>query len=327
MAAPMLNSNPPVEKDIHGQRDLPAGSDPVHSQDASLDFPTEQSIRDFWNTHPCGNNQVESLKADYEAFFERYDAFRYSSEGHILRRLDAIDFKGKSVLEIGLGEGADSEQIIRRGARWTGLDLTPESIERVSTRLKLKGLPYDRIECGSALAIPFADNTFDMVFSHGVLHHIPEVKRAQQEIARVLKPEGELIAMLYARRSLNYLVAIGIVRRIAVAGLYMVGARPRGIVGGHLANARREGLWQYLKMSNFIHRNTDGPENPYSKVYDPEIVRADFPDFDIDRSYQDHMHAPPLPVGALKPLSGILGWHLWVHMKPRKAGNARNAVR
>jgi SAM-dependent methyltransferase len=282
---------------------------------------SEQDIRAFWDAHPCGDHQVESLNADYEAFFQRYDEFRYSREGHILRRLDAIDFKGKRVLEIGLGQGADSEQIIRRGAIWSGLDLTPEAIQRVSKRLQLRELPYERLECGSALAIPFSDNSFDMVFSHGVLHHIPQVRKAQSEIARVLKPDGRLVAMLYARRSLNYLVAIAIVRRIAVASLYMIGAKPGGIVGGHLANARREGLWHYLKMSNFIHRNTDGPLNPYSKVYDLAAVRADFPDFQIERSYQDLMHAPPLPVAPLKPLAAIMGWHLWVHLAPRK-GNA-----
>jgi ubiquinone/menaquinone biosynthesis C-methylase UbiE len=285
------------------------------------EIPSEQAIRDFWDAHPCGDHQVESLKADYEAFFERYDKFRYSREGHILCRLDAIDFQGKRVLEIGLGQGADSEQIIRRGAIWSGLDLTPESIERVSARLQLRGLPYERLECGSALAMPFHDSSFDIVFSHGVLHHIPDVKAAQREIARVLKPGGRLIAMLYARRSLNYTVAISIVRRMAIVVLYAVGAQPGGIVGGHLANARRQGLWRYLKMSNFIHRNTDGPENPYSKVYDLATVRADFPDFQVERSYQDFMHAPPLPVPHFKPLAGILGWHLWVHLVPRK-GNA-----
>jgi ubiquinone/menaquinone biosynthesis C-methylase UbiE len=280
--------------------------------------PSENEIRDFWNAHPCGDHQVESLHADYEAFFERYDKFRYSREAHILRRLDALDLKGKRVLEIGLGQGADSEQLIRRGAIWSGLDLTPESIERVSTRLQLRGLHYDRLECGSALAMVFSDNSFDMVFSHGVLHHIPDVKTAQREIARVLKPDGRLVAMLYARRSLNYLVAISMLRRMALIGLYSVGAQPDGIAGQHLANAKRQGLWRYLKMSNFIHRNTDGPENPYSKVYDLATVRADFPDFRIERSYQDHMHAPPLPVAALKPLASILGWHLWVHLVPRK---------
>lgn len=153
-------------------------------------IPTEKNIRDFWDAHPYGDHQVDSLKADYEAFSQRYDKFRYNREGHILRR-----------------------------------------------------------------------------------------RTAQHEIARVLKPNGRLMTVLDARRSLNYLVAIAVVRRIAVTMLYLIGAQPGGIVCGHLGNARREGLWRYLRMSNFIHRNTDGPENPYTKVYDLATVRADFPAF------------------------------------------------
>src|SRR6204780_4858316 len=229
---------------------------------------TEQAIREFWDTHPCGESQVETLRADHEAFFQQYDAFRYRLEAHILKRLDAIDFKDKHVLEIGLGQGADSEQIIRRGAIWSGLDLTPESMSRVSARLRLRGLPYQRLELGSALSLPFPDDSFDIVFSHGVLDHVPDIVQAQKEIARVLKPGGRLIAMLYARRSLNYLVAISVVRRLSLATLFLGRVEAGGMIAGHIANAKRLGLREYLSLPNFIHGNTDGPLNPYSKVYD-----------------------------------------------------------
>jgi hypothetical protein len=127
--------------------------------------------------------------------------------------------------------------------------------------------------------------------------------------------------MLYARRSLNYLVSIAVVRRAALAALYLMylaGARPGGIVAGHLSNARKLGLRRYLAMRRFVHANTDGPENPYSKVYDRATVRADFPDFYIEHVQQDFLHAPPLPVAPLKFLARVLGWHLWVRMKSRK---------
>lgn len=284
----------------------------------------EDEIRDFWQRNPCGAGLVgdlsEEKRQQYTEFFERYDAYRYSKEPHILKNLDAIDFRGKRVLEIGLGQGADAEELIKRGAIYNGIDLTDESMKRVKMRFELKDLPHESVRQGSALNLPFEDNSFDIVFSHGVLHHIPEIRKASSEIARVLGSGGELIAMLYAKRSMNYLMSISVVRRLALLGYYVMGRKGDGIVAGHLANAKGAGIWSYLSMKNFIHRNTDGPHNPYSKVYDLAAVRDDFPDFEIVKSYQSFMHAPPLAVRWM-PFEKVLGWHLWVHMRPRKTEN------
>jgi SAM-dependent methyltransferase len=149
-----------------------------------------------------------------------------------------------------------------------------------------------------------------MVFSHGVLHHIPEITRAQAEIRRVLKPDGLLLMMVYSKWSLNYLVSIGIVRRLGLLTTYALGLRAKGIVADHLDNAREVGLWRYLRMSNFIHRNTDGPHSPYSKVYSLGLIASDFQDFEIVGWHREFMHAPPLSVGwrRSRPCSaGIFG--------------------
>ena len=279
---------------------------------------TEVEVKDFWNQFPCGDLLVGGLaqhRGDYEAFFTRYDEYRYSKEAHILRCLDQIDFDGRQVLEIGLGQGADAEQIIRRGGIWSGLDLTPESVERVKARLALRELPHRAVKQGSVLQIPYEDNSFDIVFSHGVLHHVPDIQSAQKEILRVLKPDGQLIVMLYARWSLNNLLAIAVVRRLGLLALYMTNHRPGGMFDQHLDNAHTMGLWRYLRMENFIHRNTDGPLNPYAKLYDVATIEHDFPDFDIEKSYKVFMHAPPLQVKWL-PMERLLGWHLWAHMRP-----------
>ncbi len=278
----------------------------------------EKNIQSFWNAHPCGEQFAGGLQEDYQRFFDEYDAYRYRTEGHILTCLDACGLEGQNVLEIGLGQGADSEQIIRRGGNWHGLDLTPESVDRVKTRMALKSLPYRDIKQGSALEIPYEDNQFDVVYSHGVLHHIPDIGKAQQEISRVLKPQGRLIIMLYAKWSLNYLLSIVVVRRIGLLGLWVLPVTPKGIYAQHVSNAKEAGLMNYLKMERFIHHNTDGPLNPYAKVYDVKEVQKDFSDFSVEHAHKEFMHAPPLPVHGL-PGAGVMGWHLWVHLRNNKA--------
>ncbi|HEV7698674.1 MAG TPA: class I SAM-dependent methyltransferase [Pyrinomonadaceae bacterium] len=282
---------------------------------------TQASIQDFWQAHPCGAELVgdlnEETRAEYQQFFDRYDEYRYNKEPHILKNLDRIDWQEKRVLEIGLGQGADAEQIAKRGGIYSGVDLTDESVKRVRMRFALKDLPFDRIEQASALDLPFDDNAFDVVFSHGVLHHIPEIRSAQAEIARVLKRDGSLIVMLYAKWSVNYLLAISVVRRLGLAGLYVSRTRPGGIYNDHLDNAKKVGLGKYLTMQNFVNVSTDGPFNPYSKVYDRGEIERDFPAFDIVETHKEFMHAPPLPIGWL-PLAGALGWHLWATMRAKK---------
>jgi SAM-dependent methyltransferase len=290
----------------------------------------EQAIQDFWQGHPCGDAQVGGLRerfhGDYDKFFTDYDKFRYQKEPHLPACIDGLNVAGRKVLEIGLGEGAESEQLIRHGAHWSGVDLTAEAAERVRTRLTLRDLPFDELKQGSVLDLPYEDNSFDMVFSHGVLHHVPEIKRAQSEIHRVLRPGGELVIMMYARWSLNYLVAIGLVRRAALLAAYplaragLVSDDPRrGMLAAHLANAKERGLSRYLRLDEFTHRNTDGPANPYALVYDRGRIERDFPSFQVTRTYKRHMHAPPLPVDRL-PGETLMGWHLWAHLKPRDLG-------
>src|SRR5215471_1145433 len=101
----------------------------------------EQAIKEFWQGHPCGDAQVGGLRdrfrGDYDRFFADYDQFRYRNERHLPACIEALDVAGKKVLEIGLGEGAESERLIRHGARWSGVDLTTESVARVGARLTL----------------------------------------------------------------------------------------------------------------------------------------------------------------------------------------------
>lgn len=282
-----------------------------------------QDIERFWDANPCGETLV-GKEEDWKVFFHKYDQYRYATEGHILAELDRLDVSGKNLLEIGIGQAADSEQLIRRGARWHGLDLTAEAVFRARKRFELFQLPYQAIKQGSVEHIPYPDHTFDIVYSHGVLHHIPNIRAVSAEIRRVLRPGGRLVLMLYHSGSFNYLVSINVVRRILLLGLYsFVKVGGKGLIKspillGHIKNAEEYGLLCYLKNPLFMMKNTDGPENPYSKVYDLPTVGVDFREFTIIESrlhFLNERHLPllkVLPQSLLNRLAGKYGWHLWV---------------
>ncbi len=291
-------------------------------------IPKEREIGDFWQEHPCGENLTGHL-ADWQTHFDNYDRFRYGTERHILEELDRIGFSGKRVLEIGIGQAADSVQIAKRGAEWNGLDLTEAAVERARIRFQLCGIEYGAVKQGSAIEIPWSDKTFDIVYSHGVLHHIPDVTQAAKEIHRVLKDQGRLIVMLYHKNSLNYYLSILLIRRVLFSGVYALSRLgmkrliKSKLVLRHIENAEKHGLLDYLKSGNFIHPNTDGPENPYSKVYILQEVKEDFRDFVIEGHsvhFLNLRHFPGLrflPDRLLSRMEARWGWHLWIFMRKK----------
>lgn len=273
----------------------------------------ENDVQSFGNAHPCGDHIAGGLHGesadDYDRSFTAYDTRRYGQESHLPACLDEIDWRGLKVPESGLGQGSESKHLIRRGASWSGPDLTHEPVDRVRARLAIRASPHDDLQRGSVLAIPWPDDTFDLVFSHGVLHHVPKTQAAQREIHRVLKPGGGLVAMLYARGSLNYQLSIKAVCRVMLAAAYPL-RRSRFLpeapmLRQHLTNAETQCLRRYLAIDNVTHRNSDGPLYPYARAYSLRQVAPDFPDFELVRSYSRYMPTPPLPARRLCAGTGV----------------------
>lgn len=125
------------------------------------------------------------------------------------------DLKGRDVLEIGCGTGVHARLLAEAGARVSAVDLTPTAVELTTRRLALAGLEADVREA-DAESLPFADASFDFVWSWGVIHHSESTKRVISEVARVLRPGSRLALMVYHRSSitfwLNYVAYRGVVR-------------------------------------------------------------------------------------------------------------------
>lgn len=161
----------------------------------------KSEVHDFWNKSACGTFLVDKEKYTLE-YFEELENLRYSMQPEIHSFAQFSRSKDKRVLEVGVGAGADFLQWVRSGAKAYGIDLTEEAIEHVKHRLNLYGLEADGYVVADSEALPFDDNTFDMVYSWGVIHHTPDTPKAMKEIIRVCKPGGKIKVMIYHRHSL-----------------------------------------------------------------------------------------------------------------------------
>jgi 2-polyprenyl-3-methyl-5-hydroxy-6-metoxy-1,4-benzoquinol methylase len=158
-------------------------------------------------SHPDGVKRVE---LGSKAFFDEADSGFINwnlpledRSGPFGRIFPYEKYRGKKVLEIGCGMGYMSSLWARRGASVTAVDLNATSIQQTKRRFELLGIKGEILK-EDANHLPFADETFDYVYSWGVLHHSPNLGRSVSELARVLKSGGEYGVMLYSRSSILY---------------------------------------------------------------------------------------------------------------------------
>lgn len=163
----------------------------------------KEEVRRFWDAQPCGL-ATGSDAVGSRAFFDQVEEHRYRVEWFIPRLVEFARWRSQRVLEIGCGLGTDTLQFLRAGAEVTALDLSPRSVWLAHERARQNGHRGLFLNA-DAETLPFADASFDLVYSWGVLHHTPDTQRAVDEVRRVLRPGGIALIMLYHRRSLRAL--------------------------------------------------------------------------------------------------------------------------
>jgi SAM-dependent methyltransferase len=164
----------------------------------------------FWN-ELCGSALARSLGITEHTpeALRRFDEAYMALYPYLASYVFQEDLRGRRVLEIGIGYGTLGQVIAARDCEYHGLDVASGPVDMMRYRLQLMGRGAgDRIRHGSVLSMPYPDESFDYVYSIGCLHHTGNLRRAVDEIHRVLAPGGKAIVMLYHRHSLRQFIQI-----------------------------------------------------------------------------------------------------------------------
>jgi ubiquinone/menaquinone biosynthesis C-methylase UbiE len=121
------------------------------------------------------------------------------------------NYRGRRVLEVGCGAGTDLVRFARHGARVTGVDLAASAIRLAAANFAFAGLQAELVVADGE-ALPFRDQTFDLVYAHGVVQYTTNGRTLVEECRRALKPGGQAIFQVYNR--LSWLNALSRVAKV-----------------------------------------------------------------------------------------------------------------
>ncbi len=246
-----------------------------------------------WTANPCGAVEGDEKTLDY---FLRVERSRYEQQPWQRERFRFEQYAGQRVLEIGVGLGTDLVQFAKAGAVCHGVDITDRHLDMTARNFALRGLPVE-LKRGDATRIDYPGGTFDVVYSFGVIHHVPDARAVMSEIARVLKPGGRCFVALYHKGSFFHMYML-LVRGLLQGRLFRLG------YAGLMATVEGGADGVYMK--------------PYVKLYSRREAKALLSGFRVDRVSVHHVEigrfrsklvgrvvAPVL--GQLEPL---LGWYV-----------------
>ena len=161
--------------------------------------PSNADVRDYWNRH-IHDLEITRHPVGSPGFFADLDQYHFEKLHHLPRLVPFDGYRGKHVLDVGCGAGTDLVRFARGGAVVTGVDIAPSAIELATENFAQQGLAADLREADGE-HLPFPDETFDLVYAHGVVQYTSNARALVDECRRVLKPGGEAIVQVYNRIS------------------------------------------------------------------------------------------------------------------------------
>ena len=281
------------------------------------------AAQSVWGASPAGATFGDGAQIGTREFFEAVMERRSNWEQPWLTDIVPFEsFRGKRVLELGCGAGYDAYTFMTNGADYTGIDITPENPERVRQHLAHYGLDPDVLEA-DAERLPFEDESFDVVYSNGVLHHTPDMPRALREARRVLRPGGELYFSVYNRNSIVYGVDMALVDQLLKGGWMKRSLKTRLAMGEYTTSGELPLVNVYSERRLRALVGEAGFDVVSIKVR--KLVAEDLPLYGLPG-----MTAlwAKVPQGWLDRLGERWGWYVWAHgSKPSSPTPADRSAR
>jgi glycosyltransferase involved in cell wall biosynthesis/ubiquinone/menaquinone biosynthesis C-methylase UbiE len=265
----------------------------------------KDQVQEQWNNNPVGSHYAKTTARRTLEWYLEVEQYRYRDYAPWM--FEVMEFgkhRGDSVLEIGGGLGTDLSQFARHGAVVTDLDLSGGHLEHAKENFALRGLPGTFVH-HDAETLPFPDNSFDVVYSNGVLHHTPNTRQVVEEIRRVLKPGGKAIVMMYAEHSWHYWY-----RLVWEKGL-------------------KHDMLRTFSIGEIMSRTVEITENnarPLVKVYTGAALKQLFTGFESRAVYKRQLIASEMPEDfewilkwmSLETAGRLMGWNVIIKAtKPR----------
>ncbi len=168
----------------------------------------------WWNENPMRYDWEKKIgfpEFTKEFYFEIDKRF-FKNAAEYLDKKKSIPFdefinfnslKDKDVLEIGVGNGSHAQLLAKYSKKFTGIDITDYAVKSTGKRFEIFSLPGQIIKM-DAEKLDFKDNSFDFIWSWGVIHHSSNTEKIIEEIQRVLRFGGEAVIMVYYKGWWNY---------------------------------------------------------------------------------------------------------------------------
>lgn len=271
-----------------------------------------QSVQQYWNNRPC-NIRHSTKPIGTREYFDEVEARKHFVEPHIPGFAQFEQWSGKKVMEIGCGLGTAMINFARNGAQVTAIDLSDKSLELAKQRVEVYDVK-DQVTfyAGNAEELDqfVPVESYDLVYSFGVIHHTPHPERVIDQIRKYTHPGSTVKIMVYYRYSWKVLWIL-----------------------------LTYGKGQFWRINELIARYSEAQEGcPVTYVYSKQEARELLKGFEIVEMQPEHIfsyYIPDykqykytkewyfrwMPQPLFRWLERRFGWHLCITAKVPASAN------